>query len=175
MPTFARKSRRIHRRVRPSDVTLSRTIKLCAEQAICDKGAATTEEIYYVLVPRVLKSGLATQATANGLDLVAALHTQGFLFNDARGRWEIPPGHQFEPEIPATARARAYLRQCLAQAKAEGRPAQLSSVLSYLARCLGDGNGISEEAVLGELRCVGRLVRDDLWELREASRQLVMF
>jgi 16S rRNA G966 N2-methylase RsmD len=171
----ARKARRPQPRLRPSDVTLLRTIKLCAEQAICDKGAATTEEIYYVLIPRVLESGLATEATSNGLDLVATLRKQGFLFNDAWGRWEVPAGHRFDPDIPTAVRARAYLRQCLAEARAQGRLARLSSVLSYVAGRLADGDHVSEEVVLRELHCVGRAVQGDLWELREASQQMVMF
>jgi hypothetical protein len=48
-------------------------------------------------------------------------------------------------------------------------------VLSYVAGRLADGDHVSEEVVLRELHCVGRAVQGDLWELREASQQMVMF
>jgi hypothetical protein len=160
---------------RPSDATLLRTIRLAAETAIGENGAATTEEIYYVLIPRLLESCLATEASANGFDLVTTLGKQGFRFNEASGKWELPPGYLFDPDLPAPVRARAYLRQCLADAKVNGRPAELGAVLSYLAGRVAPSERIPEDVVLRELRCVGRPVRDDLWELREPTGQTVMF
>ena len=169
------KARRARQRPSASDDTLLHTIKLSAEIAICEKGAATTEEIYYVLIPRLLESSLATKATANGFDLIVTLRKQGFCFNDTGGKWELPPDHQFDCDVPAPVRARAYLRQCLGEAKVKGQPADLHTLLSYLSGHLGPTERLSEEAVLRELRNVGRPVQQDLWELREPSQQLTMF
>jgi len=164
------------RRKRPtSKGDLLRTIKLSAESAICEKGGATTEEILYVLIPKLLESRLATQETTEALDLVAGLQRLGFVFSTMAGRWQLPAGHEFDPQVPLQARARAYIRQCLEEARAEGRPADAPSVLAYVQHHLGSSDHLSQNDLLRELKQVGRSVQEDFWALPEASEQLALF
>jgi len=163
------------RRPRASAVDLLRTVKLSAELTISEKGGASTEEISYALIPRLLESRLAAEATDNGLDLVSLLRSQGFCFSAEAGRWQLPPGHPFEPSVPVRLRTRAYVRQFLGRAKAQGRSADLESVVSYVSGHLGLSVQVPRGVVVRELRKVGRPVHGDLWELREATQQLALF
>jgi len=167
--------RRRRERPRGSEGELRRTIKVAAESVICAKGGATTEEIYFVLIPKLLESSLATEATANGLDLVSVLPGQGFTFSEQAGRWQFAADHEFAPELPAAARIRAYVRQCLEEAKAEGRPMDSRSVFAHVVARFGPTERISLESVLRELREIGRPIDEGAWELRESSRQLALF
>ncbi|MBM4043089.1 MAG: hypothetical protein FJ290_31755 [Planctomycetes bacterium] len=167
--------RRRPRRPRASAVDLLRTIKLSAELTISEKGGASTEEISYALIPRLLECSLASEATDNGLDLVSLLRSQGFCFSAEAGRWQLPPGHVFDADVPVRLRARAYVRQFLGRAKAQGQFADLESVVSYVSGHLGPSAQVSKDVVVRELREVGRSVNGGLWELREAAQQLAFF
>ncbi|MCX6639095.1 MAG: DNA methyltransferase [bacterium] len=134
---------------------------------------ATTEEIHFDLIPKLVETGLLTVLQRHISDITPMLGDK-FDFNSRTGKWLIQKNTKLGSFIPLELRIRFYIESFLADCKRLGKKATLEDIWADVIPKLKNGDQPTEQVLTEELRKIAEPYNGQFWRPQK-NDQFEMF
>lgn len=131
-------------------VDVVQLIKESAELTIVSNMGATTDQIYYALVPKLMENGLLSKVRRQ-LDDITPLLAEEFDFSEIDSKWRIRPHRKIGSYIPLEERIRFYVTDYLHRMEREGEQATFDDIVLNVMPNLINGTTPSNQTILSVL------------------------
>jgi hypothetical protein len=113
-------------------------IRNVAELVIVKNDGATTDEIYYELIPKLLENGLLSEVKQKINDITPILSTK-FDYDDDLQIWKIKPNTRLGSSIPLERRVRFYILDYLRRSERQGKKVTFDEIIQNVLPNLVNG------------------------------------
>lgn len=146
-------------------------IRNAAELSIVRHDGATTEQIYYDLIPTLLENGLLSDARQQLGDVTPILR-ETFVFDASRKIWLLKSGSDAGTFVPFMERVRFYVTAYLRKSAPTG--ATLEDIITSVTPNLVNGDTPSPEAIAKVVKQIAHSHNGTHWRLKPESGQTTL-
>ena len=139
-------------------------IRNVAELVIVKNDGATTDEIYYELIPKLLENGLLSEVKQKVNDITPILSMR-FDYDDDQRIWKIKPNTKLGSSIPLENRVRFYILDYLRRSERQGKRVTFDEIIQNVLPNLVNGEQPTDKTILEELRKVAAPTEGKYWHL----------
>jgi hypothetical protein len=141
-------------------LSITKTILNTAERIILKNNGATTDDIYFAIIPELLDAGLLDTAVKEVKSVTPILEKEFILGEDKK--WYLREGTELGTYIPLECRARFYMQSFL---KREGKATTDEIYLALLPN-LANGRQPEKREILPLLEEIAKPTKEDKWKLK---------
>lgn len=150
-------------------------IKDSAELSIVQRdGAATTDDIYCDVIPKLLEHGLLGKVSQDHGDITPII-AEEFERDIENNVWRIKPGRKLGCHIPFHQRIRFYVTDFLNQYSRLGKRATIEEIVMTVLPKLKNGVQPTKQHILTELKKVAAPSEGKYWILRDDPQHVFEF